>query len=92
MLKSDDLDTADAAADASGKVAAVRNASTAAMAAAGIATRCACRIRTGSVRTQTLAEIRALWGRNVKVGNPLTGNADGVQVTLDSNGTAARPV
>ena len=82
LLKSDDLDTADAAAAALGKVAAVRNSSTAAMAAAGIATDALAEFELAR-QEQTLAEIRHLGG-NVNVGNPLTGNADGVQVLLES--------
>jgi len=82
LLKSNDIETADAAAAALTKVAAVRNSSTAAMAAAGIATDALAEFELAR-QEQTLAEIRRLGG-SVNVGNPLTGNPDGVQVLLES--------
>ncbi|HEX3998799.1 MAG TPA: PDZ domain-containing protein [Pirellulales bacterium] len=83
MLKSSDVDTADAAATALTKIAAVRNASTAAMAAAGVATD-ALGDYEQMRQERTLAEIRRLGG-TVVVGNPLTGSPDGVQITLDAD-------
>ena len=83
LVKSHDVDTADAAAAALSKVVSVRNASTAAMAAAGAATD-ALGDYEQMRQARTLAEIRRLGG-NVMVGNPLTGNPDGVQVILESD-------
>ena len=83
MLKSSDSDTADAAAAALAKVAAVRNASTAALAAAGSATD-ALGTYEQTRQERTLAEIRRLGG-TVSMGNPFTGNPDGVTIILDAD-------
>ncbi len=79
MLKSDDVDTADAAADALTKISTTRNASTAAMAAAGAAVDALV-----DYQGRTLEMIQRLGGE-VEIGVPYTINPDGIQVTLGSN-------
>lgn len=79
MLKSDNIDTADAAADALTKISTVQSASTAAMAAAGAAADALI-----DYQGRTLEQIQRLGG-DVQIGAPYTITPDGVQVTFNSN-------
>jgi hypothetical protein len=83
LLKSNEAGTADAAADALAKVAAVRNASTAAMAAAGSATDALGDFEQLR-QEQTLAEIRRLGGKVTNGAADPFRNPDGIQIILES--------
>jgi hypothetical protein len=89
MLKSHDIKTADAAADALMKIASVRHAAPAAMAAAGGATDALgdyVQIR----QARALSEIGRLGGE-IQIGDPSTGSPTDIVISLGSNwhGTGA---
>lgn len=82
LLKAPDIATADAAESALARIAAVRNASTAAMAAAGIATDALADYE--QVREERVLDEIRRFGGDVQINTMIPGNPEGVQITLES--------